>query len=132
MMHQVDANLQEVERQQKATFRLLSQYRRGQLIPFKSLADVAEGEKLLLAPGVRCYRIKTIAPNHLQFVAEFDAQCALRNHYHDCEQHVQILRGSLHDFQNGRTITTQAAYNANEAHELYSPGGCLCIVRFSQ
>lgn len=132
MMEVVDANLQEVERQQSATFRLLEQYRKGNLIPFKSLADVAEGEKLLLAPGVRCYRLPTLSSRNLQFIFEFDAQSILKNHFHDCSEHLQMLRGDLYDFENGNTITSQASYEAMKAHELYSAGGCLGIVRFSK
>lgn len=129
---EVKHKVHRLQQEQEETKKLVEQFRQGKLIPFQSLSDVALYEHICLAPGVICYRIPTHAKDHLGFVTEFEAQAILRRHYHDCEEIVQILRGSLQDFESNKTVRESIVYDPLQAHELYSPEGCLCLVYFNR
>ena len=132
MWNEVQANVIALQEEQAKTRALVERFRQGKLIPFHSLAEVPVERSILLAPGIECYRLPNEAQHQLLFLAEFEAQAVLLSHYHDCEEQITILRGPLIDLASGKKLLRSAHFPALRAHELYSPQGTLCLVRFVQ
>jgi len=138
-LSKMNALFLEMERQvkdlrsiQSITKKLVDQYHEGTLITFDALSQAPLSTELKLAEGITSYRMPVNDKNQIAFVVEFEAGAILKNHYHDCEELIHVLRGELVDATTEEVYEKSIAYPAMIQHELYSPDGALIMVYFDR